>query len=405
MLLFWLISLLLILLTLVICIRTVMLSQRPEHEDSPTLQKDILQQQLAELEIDLENGTITEQEAGNSRREIETAINSIKSVSTTGNNERLQLKRLTALSLTAFVPLFVLIMYSYLGRPDLVGQQPLQASQDQPITPEQVEEMVAGLEQRLQDNPEDIEGWQMFYRSNMVLERYAKAKQAAEKLFQLEGETPESLLRLVDALAMENEEQLAGKPAEYIQRILELEPDNASALWLAGMAAAERGELQQALNYWERLLPRIEDGTEPKQQLQQMIASTRQQLGMDIDSNVDPNLVSLVVNVYLAPALSDNIAENAMLFVYARSEDGDSIPIAVVREPVTEFPVQVTLDNTNVMMPSRKLGDFKRVQLIARISNSGQAKPENGDLVGAVSNISPLLGNPIDLIIREKIQL
>lgn len=383
-----------------------MLSQRPEHEDSPTLQNAILQQRLAELEIDLENGTITELEAGNSRREIESAINNIKSVSTTGRNERLQLKRLTALTLTAFVPLFVLLMYSYLGRPDLVGKEPLQVSQEgQPITPEQIEQMVTGLEQRLQDNPDDIEGWQMFYRSNMVLERYEEAKQAAEKLFQLEGESPESLLRLVDALAMANDEQLSGKPAEYIQRILELEPDNASALWLAGMAATELGELKQALNYWERLLPRIEDGSEPKQQLQQMITATRQQLGIDNNISADPDSVSLVVNVYLAPALSENIAENAMLFVYARSEDGNSVPIAVVREPVTEFPVQVTLDNTDVMMPSRKLGDFKRVQLIARVSNSGQARPENGDLVGAVSNISPLLGNPIDLIIREKIEL
>jgi len=403
MILFWLISLFLILFGLAICIRTVMLAKKPELDDMDATRQALLRQRLEELDTDLANGTITGPEAEQARIEIETDLN--RTQADTNARVRSQLKRLTTLGLTAFLPIFVLTIYAWLGRPDLVSQSADQLAQQPPVTPEQIEKMVAGLEQELQDNPDDVQGWQMFYRSNMVLERYEQALAAAQTLLQLEGETADSLLRLVDALAMSNDEKLAGKPAEYIKRILELEPDNASALWLAGMEARERGELKEALDYWERLLPRIEDGSEPKQQLRQMIAATRQTLGIDTDVPVDPDAVNLTVNVYLAPDLSKEFADDAMLFVYARSEDGNSMPIAVIREPVSVFPVQVTLNNSNVMMPTRKLADFERVQLIARISNSGQAKPETGDLVGAVSNISPLLGTPIDLIIRDKISL
>ncbi len=399
-------ALVLVLITLFICIRAIMFYKRPAEDNAAEMRKALLLQKLDELDNDLANGTITEQEAENTRAELQRALASSEPASEQTRQTGLQFKQQTSIGLIVFIPVFVLLLYSYLGRPDLIGGIPEDvAQQQQPVTPEQVEKMVAGLEQRLQENPEDLEGWEMLFRSYMVLQRYDKALQVAEKLYELVGETPETLLRYVDALAMANGERLTGKPTEYINRILEIEPDNASALWLAGMSANERGEPMQALEYWEKLLPRIEDGSEPKQQLMQMIAATRTELGLSTGDSVDPDSVAIKVNVYLAPDLSETINDNAMLFVYARSEDGNSMPIAVVREPVADFPVQVTLNNTNIMIPTRKLADFASVQLIARVSNSGQAKPENGDLIGAVSNISPLTVSPIDLVIREKIKL
>ena len=398
-------ALVLILITLFICIRAIMFYKRPAEDNAAEMRKALLLQKLDELDNDLANGTITNQEAENTRAELQRALASSEPASEQTRQTGFQFKQQTSIGLIVFIPVFVLLFYSYLGRPDLISGIPEDVAQQQPVIPEQIEKMVGGLEQRLQENPEDQEGWEMLFRSYMVLQRYDNALEAAEKLYKLNGETPETLLRYVDALAMANDERLAGKPTEYINRILELEPDNASALWLAGMSANERGEPMQALEYWEKLLPRIEDGSEPKQQLIQMIAATRAELGLPTADAVDPDSVAITVNVYLAPDLSENINDNAMLFVYARSEDGNSMPIAVVREPVADFPVQVTLNNTNIMIPTRQLADFDSVQLIARVSNSGQAKPENGDLIGAVSNISPLTVSPIDLVIREKIKL
>ena len=404
MMLFWLIALLLIIVALVICIRSLLLARQKDETVTADDNAALLQQRLDELNSDLDNGVITPEEAENSRKEIQLATLGLQTSAPSRATTSSKYNRVTALFLVTFVPVFVFLFYAYLGRPDLLTEAPTQASQQGPITAAQIEQMVAGLEQRLDENPEDVEGWQMLYRSYMVLERYEDALLAAEKLYELEGEKPEVLLRYVDALAMANDQQLTGKPTEIIERILEIEPDNASALWLAGMAARDRGELQQALQYWEGLLPRLEEGSQPKQQLQQMIGLVRQQMGNSL-TNLDPETVSITVNVYLAPGLQEAVKDEAALFIYVRSQDNNAVPIAMVKEPIIEFPVQVTLDNTDITSNLNKLGDFTQVQLIARVSNSGQVKPENGDLVGAVSNISPFMNSPVDLVIRDRIQL
>ena len=391
------ISVLFIIFALAMTVRALS-TQKPELDLTETFKKSDSEQRLLEVEQDINNGLLTSADA-------EHVITEIKRQTNTDVNQNMPINstakhRPTIIGLSLFIPLFVALTYPLLGRYDLIINTPERINPNTAIAAEQIEQMVQGLEQRLNDNPDDLDGWLMFYRSNMALQRYDKAILSAKKLIEIEGETADSLLRHVDALAMKNNQQLTGEPSKIIEQVLTIEPDNTSAIWLAGMSARQEGDLQTTLDYWNRLLTALEPNSDELDQVQSMI----KEIELQIDSaNYPVAAGEIIISVDIDEELKTEIKDSAQLYIYARSQDDKSTPIAGLVSSVSDWPLMISMSSEHVLDQTLSITDFPNIQLIARISNEAQNKPMNGDLIGVRSIETKNTNAPIYLLINERI--
>ena len=162
---------------------------------------------------------------------------------------------------TAAVTLVVALAgYLLTGRPDALDGSPSMAAAPASETdtavqpsPEQIAEMVQRLADRLKERPEDAEGWTMLSRSYLVLGRLEEAAQASERVLKLKPNDAQALADHADVLAMRAGRVLDGEPMKLIERALKLDPDNLKALALAGAAAFDRGDGNEAARLWDRV--------------------------------------------------------------------------------------------------------------------------------------------------------
>ena len=185
-----------------------------------------------------------------------------------------------------------------------------------------------------------------------------------------------------------------------IQQGLAIDPDNPSGLWLAGLAANSGGDRQAAIHYWERLLPQLAPGSEPEQQLQQQLSLARGQAGAAANGD---DKVALQVEVSLLDTLKQQARRDAALFIYATALSGPPMPLAMVRKKAGDLPVQIQLDDSSAMLPGNTLSKHAEVRLIARISNSGNARPKSGDLIGRVNAIATRHKGVIRIVIDRRL--
>lgn len=309
----------------------------------------------------------------------------------------------------AFIPVLSGLLYLTLGTPQALvtdTRGPSTAAGVEGQHPQDVASMVAGLAARLEQNPDDPEGWFMLGRSYMQMNRYGQAADAFSRLRELVGDAPEVLVREASALALQNGGRLAGRPAQLVQQALAQQADHPRALWLAATAAYQAGNRGEALDYFRRVEPMLEG--EPKQQVQDMI----QELAGGVRAPDAPepapaeeetagsaSVTSLQVNVDLDPALRDRTRPSQTVFIFAKAASGPPMPLAVVRKTVADLPVTVTLDETQAMMPQLSLASFEQVTVGARISSSGQPTSQPGDLEGESEPVSSDTSQTIDITI------
>ena len=264
--------------------------------------------------------------------------------------------------------LFAAAGYVWLGNPAGLGVRPPQLERPQ------LEEMVERLAQRLRQEPGDAEGWAMLGRSYSVLGRFPEAKSAYQELLALRPRDPQAHADYADVLASAHGGELQGEPQRLIEQALALDPDNLKALALAGSSALRRGEMAAARRHWEHALSLAEPGSELALELQAMIADTRS------GKASAPAAAEIHGRVTLAAALSAQVAPDDTLFVFARAAQGSPMPLAILRKKVRDLPLDFSLDDSLAMSPAARLSGASLVIVGARISKSGQALPQPGDL-------------------------
>lgn len=252
----------------------------------------------------------------------------------------------------------------------------------------------------------------MLARSNIFLERFDDAVNAYRKAHELLGDEPQLLSDFAEALILANNghtEESVG----LIQLALQNNPDTPKALWIAGNYTNQQGQTEQALKYFERLLTLLPPGSNESKTLQNTIAQINQNSVHDLTDNTvelsDSNEItstgaadstaSIDVLVSLDPALLKNVSPEDTVFIYARAAQGPRIPLAIVRKQANELPVKVTLDDSTAMSAATKLSKFSQVIIGARISKSGDAIPQSGDMQGLSAAIK------IDEIVGVKITI
>ncbi len=168
-----------------------------------------------------------------------------------------------------------------------------------------------------------------------------------------------------------------------------MEPDNTTGLWFGGMAKAQAGDFVAAMALWKKLESLLPPGSEPQQEIQDLLAKLATQIpegaAQAPAKPVQPaKSASIEVQVSLAPELQKSASPEDTVFVYAQALTGSPMPLAIVRKKVADLPLTVSLNDAMAMMPAMKLSNFEQVKLLARISKSGNAMKQPGDLIGVI---------------------
>lgn len=265
---------------------------------------------------------------------------------------------------------------------------------------------VEQLAERLKSEPENTEGWAMLARSHARLGQHDKALAAFKNTGALLQTDARLMADYADTLGVLNNRSLQGEPAQWIERALQVEPDNPKALALAGTVAFERRDFPLAVRHWERLVAVSPPGSEFLTQLREGIAEARQQGGMppgaapsaaaaapgastpaapaaaQAAASPAASAAGVQGSVRLAPALAQQVQPGDTVFIFARSADGPRMPLAILRHQVKDLPLDFRLDDSTAMAPQMRLSLHPQVVISARISKTGQAVPAAGDLTG-----------------------
>lgn len=256
------------------------------------------------------------------------------------------------------------------------------------VSPEQIADLADKLARRLEERPDDAEGWAMLARSYSVLGRHAEAVPAYEKAVALRGDDAPLLADYADALAVKNQGRLAGEPMKAVARALKLEPDNLKALSLAGTEAFDRKDYAGALAHWEHIVRVGPVDSTLVQQVRGSIAEAREQGGMAASPATTAAAPSAAGgaavsgSVAIAPALAGRAGPDDTVFVFARAVDGPRMPLAVLRKRFKDLPFDFRLDDSMAMAGTARLSSAAKVIVGVRVSKSGDALPAAGDLLG-----------------------
>lgn len=384
----------------------------------------IFRDQLTELEREYTEGLLAASDFAQAKRELErrlleevktdTASDVPAAVGASGVSPATSAGRRTAFALFLIVPLAAAIGYVLLGNPDALDPQRRQAAA--PISAQQIEAMVAQLAAKLKQNPEDAKGWVMLARSYKVLERFAESAEAYSHANALIEKDPMLLADYAEVLSRTSDGKLdgklQGKPSELLARALALDPDEPQALLLAGAAANERGDFSAAADHWSRLLLQLEPGSEAATSVEAAIAKARERAALTgktgrqkpaaaSAANMKTN-ASIGGEVRLSEKLAAQAKPDDVLFVFARAENGQRMPLAALRTTAGVLPLRFRFDDSMTLPGGRKLSEFKTVRIEARIAKAGKAQTSSGDLFGSVGGVA--LGNQDIRLMIDQVQ-
>jgi cytochrome c-type biogenesis protein CcmH len=353
----------------------------------------ILKDQLAELEQDVAAGTLPQAQYQQAREDLERRAYEEAREPVAPVAVAPAPARRTAIVLSALLPVCAAALYWQFGTPE--GLAPAaEIHGGSKVTPQEVEAMVAKLAARMQQSPDDGNGWALLARSYLVMQRHADAVAAYERAVALIKDDADLLADYADALAMTQGRRIEGKPLKVVERALKIDPLQWKALAMAGSAAFERKDFKTAVAYWEKLQSRAEPGSDFAREVAANIDEARQLGGLKVAASVSPpaqadvksTAVSGRASVDGTVALSRELAAKAgptdTVFVFARAAEGPRMPLAVMRFQVKDLPAKFHLDDSMAMSPAAKLSNHPDVVIGARVSKSANATPQPGDLQG-----------------------
>ena len=327
------------------------------------------------------------------------------------------------------IPLGAGLLYTVIGTPQaiqMVGVAPIDPGMtaahagtktggEPPMSDKQILAMVDTLAQKMQQNPSDPRGWILLARSQNALGRFAEATTAYERAVALLPNDAQLLADFADSAAMAQDGRFDGKPYALIKQALKLDANNMKALALAGTAELRLGNRAASLKHWEKLRTVVPKDSDDYRKVASIIAEingTKLDASSQVPATVPPpaalpapgsNIKAAAGNstkagakvtgkVAIAPDVVGKLGAGDTLFVFARAKEGPRIPLAVLRVPApaaNAFPFTFELTDAMAMAPGFSLSSFAEVVIEARISKSGNAQLQSGDLSGISDAVKP----------------
>jgi cytochrome c-type biogenesis protein CcmH len=360
---------------------------------------DVLRAQRREIDADVASGVLPSEERAASLEELVRRADQDlagRDAATVRGGKPWRV----AIAAGVLMPLIAFGTYLAVGTPR-AADPAVMAAMRQPTSDAQIVAMVDSLAAKMKDRPDDPQGWSLLARSMAALGRFKESSDAYERLAKLTPDDPQVLADWADSLGMAQGRTLAGKPYELAKQALKIDANHRKALALAGTAAMDAADFTAARDYWTRLAAQIPPESPDHAQVQQVLAEVAARASTSgtplagaprtAAARVPATSGSKTVSgsVALAPALASQVSGGETLFIFARAEGGPRVPLAVIRASAKQLPMQFALDDTQAMAPNMKLSGADAVRIEARVSRSGNAMPQPGDLVGSSAVVKP----------------
>lgn len=283
-------------------------------------------------------------------------------------------RRAAGLGAVAGLVLATGLMYFAIGTPAALDST-------QREMPRTLDEAIAKLETELQRDPNQVEGWRLLGRAYVAEGNSAKAADALGRALKLAPDDPDLLAEAAEMRALSTpQRQFDAEGVAMLEQAIQIQPMHQRARWFLGIAQRQAKQPAQAARTWEPLLGVVD--AQAAVPLRTQIDAARAEAGLPPlpPPAAAPVQGGLKVKVTVAPALAAKVPADATLFVIARQAGGPPMPVAVEKLAAKDFPREVTLDDGDSPMPTMKLSQLDKVEVLARISASGNAMPQPGDL-------------------------
>jgi cytochrome c-type biogenesis protein CcmH len=409
---FWIAAGLLTALVLAVLCWPLLRQRHAASTSRKALNTAIYRDQMAELDRDLASGAVSRDDHATAREELERRV--LEDVAEDGGAVATAPRRLprTALALGVALPAAAVALYFTLGNPAALDPS---AQKNVAPTAAEVEKMVGALAEKLEKNPDNLQGWVMLGRSYKVMGRFDEAARAFEKAGSAMESEPELMLEVAELSAEQNQGKVEGKGLQLLKQVLKDQPDNPQALVLAGTDAYFRQNYPDAARYWERVLAQVPPDSEDARNLTAGLEKIRSMMGQSAakpapkaEPTAKPEAkatgaTSVSGRVSLAPALLAKAGPDDTVYIFARPANGPRMPLAVLRVKVSDLPKDFSLDDSMAMSPDLKISSASELRIEARVSRSGDAISKPGDLSGEISPVKPG-AQKLQLVIDKVVQ-
>jgi len=356
---------------------------------------------LQELAAQHQQGAISDQEYQALKTEIESNLvddinlnqNTQSAETDSESNSAPENNRALIISLCLSLPALAVLIYALTGTPEALQQNT--ASQ---ASMEDIMAMVEKIETRLAAQPDDLAGWRVIAPIYKGLNQLERARRAYLQVISLGGADSATYAELADLLARISGGAFNAEARGYIEQSLALDDNNQMALWLAGVNAMQTAQPQAAVEYWQRLMPLLAGSPDQQQELSAIIAQAQAETSSASSIVTD---ASISVSVSLDNELAAQAATDDVVFVVAQAKDGPRAPLAVRQLKVSDLPVVVKLSDQDAMLAQMTISAFDEIVVSARVSKSGQAIPQPGDLSSAQTPADKASTTTIELIINQ----
>ena len=364
----------------------------------------ILRDQLRELDADLDAGTMPRDRYDQAKQELlQRALEESKSVEAVAAKAP-QSAAWTAAVLGSTLPIAALLLYLALGNHDAFAPLAVQSKPagEHKVTRQDIEALAEKLAAKLKDDPANVDGWVMLARTYQALDRNEDSARAFDRAVALLPDNADLLADYADLLAT-IDGGFREKSVQLVEQALKADPRHWKALALAGTAAFNRKDYKTAVGYWERMKATVPPTSPLAGSIDASIAEARELGGLKAAAAPAAPLPAtpaappaataasagarIAGTVQLAPALADKVSPTDTVYIFARAVDGPRMPLAILKKQAKDLPVTFALDDSMAMTPSLALSNFPSVVVGARVSKSGSATPQSGDLEGLSSAV------------------
>lgn len=251
--------------------------------------------------------------------------------------------------------------------------------------PDTLGDAVQRLERELATKPAQPEGWRLLADAYRAQERTADVARALSEAVRYAPKDPDLLAQAAEARAMAAPgRRFDAEAVALLRRALSVRPDHQRSRWFLGVAQRQSGDAAGAAATWEPLLATVAPATATALRVQ--VDAARAEAGLPA-LTATPQAAGLTVDVEIGPALRADLPRSAAVYVIAREPGGAPMPVAARRLAPGELPARIVLTDADSPMPTRKLSQLPRVEVVARLSRSGAANAAPGDLESRAATV------------------
>lgn len=386
---------LLLVLVLLLLLRPFLFPAKVQATSRRQMNAAIYREELDKLEAERNTGLIAEADYEIAHAEMRQRLfqdtTEEDDLATLGSTKK------TAIGICVFIVVISSGLYFSFGDVYRVAQK----NSETPISQEGVEKMVTEFATKMEKDPSNLQGWVMLARSYRILGRNQDAVKAYERAGSFVDTDPQLLADYADTLAANANGNFAGKPLSLINQALKLDPNNLLALWLSGTAAFNANNYRSAAQTWEKLALQLPPNSEELKMIEGSIAEARSKGGLAPKATIISSAKGISGQIELAGDMKSKVKQGDTVMVIAR-QVGERMPVAVFKTPVAQFPMSFLLNDELAMNPSAPLSKLTEVSIEVRISKTGMAKPETGDLISVAKTIKVGAENVRLLVDQER---